>query len=183
MPGLQICCHKVCISPRHLKRAVPEHLLQMEHGPAAPQVVHRECVAECVERAAWRIESEFAAKQLHIPQDIPTSQFRLRAVGEEQMVRRAIRFLAVPAQRFPQLENEGDNSLLAALAIQRHNRFSKSISLTRKLRASVMRQPAPARLRLAHACNAAQVPTASAAVWQSVSGPGWPPTPTTAPVR
>jgi hypothetical protein len=37
MHGLQIRRHKIRVSPRHLKRAVPEDFLQMEHGPAVPE--------------------------------------------------------------------------------------------------------------------------------------------------
>jgi hypothetical protein len=63
---------------------VPEHFLKMENGPAAPQVVDRECVPECVERAAWRRESEIAAEPLHIPKYVPTAQFRVRAAAKQQ---------------------------------------------------------------------------------------------------
>ena len=62
MHRLQIRRYKIRISPRHLKRAVPEHLLQMEHGPAAPKVVDCECVPEAMQGAARRRESEIAAE-------------------------------------------------------------------------------------------------------------------------
>jgi len=34
-----------------------KHLLKMEHGPALPEVVHCERVAECVQGACRRIEA------------------------------------------------------------------------------------------------------------------------------
>ncbi len=52
---------------------MPQHLLQMEHVPAAPQIVHCECVSEGVERAGWSCESEPLTKQLHVTQDVSTA--------------------------------------------------------------------------------------------------------------
>ena len=36
MHGLQVRCHKVCVTARHLKRAVPEGLLPIENAVLAP---------------------------------------------------------------------------------------------------------------------------------------------------
>jgi hypothetical protein len=54
MHSLKVRRHKVGISPCYLQRGMPGHLLQMKHGPAAPQIVHRERVAEWVKGATWR---------------------------------------------------------------------------------------------------------------------------------
>jgi hypothetical protein len=70
MHGLKVRRHKVGITAGHLQRGMPEHLLEMEHAAATPEIVHGECMPECVKRAAWRGESEVAAKYLHIPQDV-----------------------------------------------------------------------------------------------------------------
>jgi hypothetical protein len=65
MHGLQVLRHQVCVSPRHLKGAMAQTLLQVEHRPASPEIVDREGVPECVQCACRRSESEMLAQQLH----------------------------------------------------------------------------------------------------------------------
>ena len=54
MHGLEVRSYKVHVSPGHLKSGMSKRLLQMEDGAAAPEIVYRECMMECVERATWR---------------------------------------------------------------------------------------------------------------------------------
>ena len=70
-------------------------------------------------------ESKALAKQFHIPQDIPTAQFRLRAICEEQTVRRAVGFLAVAEHYTAQLKREGNYTLLASLPVQSDEQIFK----------------------------------------------------------
>jgi hypothetical protein len=58
--GLEVRRHKVCIAARHLKRGMPEHLLQVEDGPAAPEIVDGECVAVGLNRYAVLGRSSWA---------------------------------------------------------------------------------------------------------------------------
>ena len=50
MHGLEVRSYKVHVSPGHLKSGMSKRLLQMEDGAAAPEIVYRECMMECVER-------------------------------------------------------------------------------------------------------------------------------------
>ncbi len=62
MHGLEVRRHKVRVPPRHLKRAVAQDLLEMEHAAAAPQIEHRKRMTETVERSCGRCEAEMLAK-------------------------------------------------------------------------------------------------------------------------
>src|ERR1700733_6101768 len=64
MNGLQVLRHKVGIPPRHLKGTVSQDLLQMEHGSAAPQMVHRERMPETVNRSGGCHHAQPLAQQL-----------------------------------------------------------------------------------------------------------------------
>ncbi len=61
MHSLKVRRHKIRVSPGHLKRGMPEHLLQMKHGPAAPKIVDCKCVPETMQGAGRRVESQFPA--------------------------------------------------------------------------------------------------------------------------
>lgn len=125
MHGLKVRRHQVGVPSRHLQRGVPEHLLQMEYGAAAPQIVHCERVPECVESAPRSRESQLAAQQLHVPQSIAAAPHRLGAAGEQKGVWLAAIFADVAEQGFPQLETEGDHPLFAPLAVQRDQQVLK----------------------------------------------------------
>ena len=83
MHGLEVCRHKVCVSPGHLQRGMPEYLLQMEHGAAAPEIVHRESVPKRMERPDRRSKSQLSTKQLYVPQNIVAAQPGLHATCEQ----------------------------------------------------------------------------------------------------
>jgi hypothetical protein len=60
MHRLEVRRHSVGVPTGHLKRTVAQHFLEMEHGAAAPEIIHREGV-----RKEWRVragggKSEFA---------------------------------------------------------------------------------------------------------------------------
>jgi hypothetical protein len=82
-------------------------------------------VTEGVDGATRRRESEFTAKQPHVPRNVVTAQSRLCATREEQVVRRAFQVLAVAKHRLPKSETERDNPLLASLTVQRHEQIVK----------------------------------------------------------
>ena len=157
MHGLEVFRHQVRVSAGHLQRGVPEHLLQMEDGPAAPKIVHRECVPECVEGAARRSESEFSAKQLHIPQHVSAPQLRVRVASEQEILGRSIRLLHVAKHGLPQLETEGHNALLATFAVQRDEQIFKVNSEMRSVSASVMRQPVSSKNRVSRCSRCSYV--------------------------
>ncbi len=108
----------------------------MEHGAAAPEIVHRECMTECVERAAGRRETRASCRAVSHParHSYGLTLFacdwrRARQSGVR------FRFLAVAEHCIPQLKTEGTTRCLRPLPSSVTSKFSKSISGTRKVRA------------------------------------------------
>lgn len=117
MYRLQVRSHKVGISPRHLKRGVSEHFLQMEHAPAASDVVHCEGVPECVECARGRLESETVTMIFHSAQHHPSSGFGFIPCRQQEVVRLALKVGDVAEHCPAQLKGKRHNALLAPLAV------------------------------------------------------------------
>ena len=66
MHGLKVRGDKIRIAARHLQRGMTKYLLQMEHGAAAPEIVHRECVSESVKTDPNASNAELFSEELQI---------------------------------------------------------------------------------------------------------------------
>jgi hypothetical protein len=86
MDCLQVLRHQVCLSPGHLKRAVTQYFLKMEHTSAPPQIVDCKCVSAGVQCAGRWVKPEPFAQQFHVPEHIPTPESGFPAVCKEQQV-------------------------------------------------------------------------------------------------
>ena len=66
MYRLEVLGREVCIAACHLKGSVPQHLLQMEDGPATPEVLDSKSVPRGVDRPPRRFKAKGAAELFYV---------------------------------------------------------------------------------------------------------------------
>jgi hypothetical protein len=118
MDRLEIRRYEIRITARHLQRGMPQDFLQMEHGPATPEIVHSKGVPEGVQRSPWRVEAELSAQQLDAAKSSHPAHTRILSRCEKQKVRLAVKVRDETVYGSSQRKRKGNNSLLPALAVQ-----------------------------------------------------------------
>ena len=104
MYRLQIFCHQVRVSPRHLKTRMPEHFLEVEHRAAFAEVVDCESVPECVQSSLWWIKPKAIAEQLHVTKDHTPAELAPASRAEHKHVSVWAELGRVTHESFPKLE-------------------------------------------------------------------------------
>jgi hypothetical protein len=117
MHRLKIRRHEVSIAPGHFKRAVTQDLLQMEHGPAAPQIENGEGVPECVEGATWRSKPKLLTKPFDASQGAHAKNVSSLPCGEKQTFGFDLEVSNETVKHSPQSEAKRDDSLLPSLPV------------------------------------------------------------------
>src|SRR5436305_4999193 len=103
---------------------MPKGFLQVEHRPAMPEIVHRECVPESMDAALDRSKPKPAAECFEIPQHIPPLQLA-SVSGAEEQVNVCIQLGRIFPKHFPQLKRERHNPVLPALAVNSEQHLVK----------------------------------------------------------
>src|SRR5947207_11441660 len=103
---------------------MPKGFLQVEHRPAMPEIVHRECVPESMDAALHRSKPKPAAECLKIPQHIPPLQLA-SVSGAEEQVNISILLGRVFPKHFPQFKRERHNPVLSAFTVNREQHLVK----------------------------------------------------------
>ena len=73
-------------------------------GPATPDIVGGERMAESVERSWWWLETQLSAEDFEIPQHDPAPELVAVAGGEQQTIWSV--FTIEPPEVFPQFQGE-----------------------------------------------------------------------------
>ena|SRR5664279_2777110 len=115
MNRLEVRSHQVGVPPRHLQRAVTQHFLQVEHGPAEPQIIHAGRMLKTVNCPCRGHDAQPLTQKLHVSELVPTPEplALLRCEYE-------VKFIELPPaiQVPPQLEADRDKPVLCALAVE-----------------------------------------------------------------